>query len=212
MRHTASAVEADNGLSVGYRISWGAVLAGAVIALAVYFLLSILGAAVGLSVRGHINSAALRDTAIGWSIVTWCAALFLGGVVTSALTLGENKIEAIVYGAVMWGVVVATILLMGGIGLRTGIVALTDITHSGSHSSWASLARDEGVPQEQIDSWQKKLGEGKGGGSVDREDLEAAAPRITWFAFAGTWASMLAAAAGAWLGAGPWLRVYVVKR
>src|SRR5579871_1857509 len=90
------------GWAVGHRLYWGPIFAGAVISLAVYLLLSVLGAAVGMSVRGHVTSATLQNTAIGWAIVTWCGALFLGGVLTSVFTLGEDKIEAVVHGVIMW--------------------------------------------------------------------------------------------------------------
>src|SRR5919108_422939 len=80
---------AEDVVSVGTRVSWAAIFAGAVLALAIYFLLAILGGAVGVSVSDRVDPSKLRTGALIWAIVTTCAALFVGGVVTSQFTVGE---------------------------------------------------------------------------------------------------------------------------
>src|SRR5688572_6232407 len=111
-------------VSVGSRISWGAIAAGAVVALAMQFLLGVLGAAVGVSVHDRVETENLQTAAAIWSIVTVCAALFVGGMVTSQFTVGENRTEAVLYGIIMWGLLYAALLALGAAGARTGFNAL----------------------------------------------------------------------------------------
>jgi hypothetical protein len=54
-------------LPVRSRISWGAIFAGAVIALAIYLVLTVLGAAVGLS----LTNTTVRGSTLWWSAVIW---------------------------------------------------------------------------------------------------------------------------------------------
>src|SRR5437588_11886756 len=88
-------------LSVGSRISWGAIVAGAILALGIYSLLAILGGAVGLSISERVNPTTLKNTPIAWVLVTLVAAVFVGGAVTSQFTVGESKTEAMLYGVIM---------------------------------------------------------------------------------------------------------------
>src|SRR4051812_45177095 len=84
--------------SVGSRISWGAILAGAMVALGMYFLLGTLAGAVGMSVSDRVDPSKLQTGVVVWTFVTTAVALFLGGLITSLLTAGENKVEAMLYG------------------------------------------------------------------------------------------------------------------
>src|SRR5947209_3820992 len=76
------------------RVCWPAIFAGAVLALAVFFVLTLLGAAVGLSVYDSASSRALNTGAAVWAVASTIAALFLGGWFVSQATVGENKLEA----------------------------------------------------------------------------------------------------------------------
>ncbi len=165
--------------SVGTRIRWGAILAGASLALGIFFLLGILGAAVGLSIRDTTNPTTLSNGAIAWTIVTTCTALFLGGLVSSVFTVGENKVEAMLYGIIMWAVLLAFFVGLGSAGVHTGFNSLAEM---------ANAARS-------------------GTAAVSAESTT----RVTWYAFIGCWLSMLAAAVGAVVGAGPTFRLVSVS-
>lgn len=174
--------------SVGTRISWGAILAGTMVALGIYFLLSTLAAAIGLSINDRLDPTKLETGAIVWAIVTTASALFFGGVVTSLFTAGENKGEAMLYGVIMWAVMVVMVLHLGSVGVRTGITAMT-----------ASVNTVRITPPENA-----------GNVAVDAETRQqalAAATRVAWYAFFGTWMSMFAAVGGALVGAGPTFRI-----
>ena len=206
---------AEDVVSVGTRVSWPAILAGAVLALAMYFLLAILGGAVGVSVKDRVDPNKLQTGAFIWAIVTTCAALFVGGVVTSQFTVGENKMEAILYGILMWALLMAFLLLLGAAGVRAGfsaMVGMATIAQNTTDESWDAAAERAGVPRSQIDAWRKQSGDTETKEAKDaRTKLsETSAKTITWYAFAGAWISMIAAAAGAWIGAGPTFRLVTV--
>jgi hypothetical protein len=198
--------------SVGTRVSWPALLAGAALAFAIYFLLMILGSAVGLSLRNRVNAEPLQETALAWSLLTFCVALFVGGMMTSLFTVGENKTEAVVYGVVMWALVMGVLFIFAGVGLHTGFVSVGNRTDAREGANWETMARDAGVPADQIESWRQKTNASRtAADSPDHQKVETNLTRMAWYAFIGSWVSMLAAAIGAWLGAGPTFRIIAVR-
>jgi hypothetical protein len=151
-------------------------------------------------------------------LLTLVAAIFVGGAVTSQFTVGENKTEAMLYGVIMWALLFGFLAAMSAAGIRTGFHVLTGMANyadAATTQSWDKLARDAGVPADQIDTWQRKLGTApEKMPSADLQNQEAtreAATRLTWYAFIGTWVSMIAAALGAVIGAGPRFKVIAVR-
>jgi len=205
----------DHEDSLGSRISWGAILAGCMTALGMYFLLTTLGAAVGLSISDRTNPSSLQTGAIAWAFVTTAAALFVGGVVTSMLTIGEDRIEAMLHGVIMWAVLFTMLLVLGTAGIHSGFNAMAaSASQSGAIQNWERAAQDDGVTLAQIQEWRRQTGAAPRGNATDPEDREAgkaAATRMTWYAFAGTWLSMIAGALGGLVGAGPTFRDVTVR-
>src|SRR5512133_1839175 len=91
-------------LAVRSRVSWGAIAAGAMVALTIYIVLTMLGVALGIEM-------ALRGSASG-------------GWATSRLAVGESKLEAVLYGLILWGVLFLLLLWLLASGMRTGFGAL----------------------------------------------------------------------------------------
>lgn len=203
-----SAPRVEDLASVGTRISWGAILAGTFLAAGVYFLLATLGGAVGLSISDRMNPTALHPGVIGWAFVTTAAALFVGGLVTSLYTVGENKTEAVMSGIIMWALLFTLLLVLSGVGIRSGFNAMVAIGNS--TPGWEAAAREAGVPADQIETWRRTAAAAVQNPQNQQAVLDAA-KRIGWYAFAGTWLSMLAAAAGALVGAGPTFRIVAVR-
>src|SRR5262245_51104205 len=112
----ATAIETQDVLPVRSRVSWGAIFAGAVVALTVYLLLSSLGVALGLSVSGRVDGQNLAIGAGIWAILSTLISLFLGGWVASQCTAGETRGEAAVYGVVVWGIFFAALLWLAAGG------------------------------------------------------------------------------------------------
>src|SRR5262245_4411804 len=107
------------------RVSWAAVLAGSMIGLAVYLVLTLFAGAIGLS----LSDTNIRDNTWTWivavaAVFAAAVALFCGGWVTTQLAVGENRTEAIIHGVLTWGVVFAVMVWMVGMGVKTGYNAM----------------------------------------------------------------------------------------
>jgi len=126
-------------MPVRSRVSWGAIAAGAMVSVAVYFLLTLLGIAVGLEVSPSRNDVSLGTGAALWSILTLLLAMFLGGWATSRLAVGETKLEAILYGVILWGVLFIGMFWLFGVGVRIGFGAMMGVA-----SGATSVAADDG--------------------------------------------------------------------
>jgi hypothetical protein len=201
-------VSVEDVMPVRSRISWGAIFAGATVALALYFLLTLLGGAVGLSVSGRVRAETLTTGAAVWAVLVTVVALFVGGYVVSQCSVGENKFESILYGIILWGVMFAVLLWLSASGVRAGFNAVLGMSHAtqAADGDWESAAREAGVSQAKIDDWRKDASEA----AKDRDNQQKvadAATRVTWWAFLGTLVSMLAAVAGSYAGAGPRFRL-----
>src|SRR5262245_20430189 len=94
-------VRAEDVLPVRSRISWGAILGGTMVAVALYVLLGLLGVAAGFSVSPHTTDRQLTVGAAIWAVFSILVALFVGGWSISQLTAGESRCEAAFYGLVM---------------------------------------------------------------------------------------------------------------
>src|SRR4051812_32116578 len=93
--------------------SVGAILAGAVMAMAVGFIMTLLGQVLGLSLSDRASTDSLGLGAVIWTILSSILALFVGGWVTSECVVGETKTESVVHGIIMWGVTLAMVLFGG---------------------------------------------------------------------------------------------------
>jgi hypothetical protein len=202
MAVTTSDIHAEDLVPVRSRVSWGAIFAGAMVALAVYFLFNLLGAAVGLSVRGYVGENKLDTAGIIWGVLATLISLFLGGWVTSQLAVGENKMEAAIYGVILWGVIFAMLLGLMVTGLQLGLTGMVAVASGQPNARGAAqdvpsveALERAGVPRDQIDRVRNSLQ------GLSPETVAQAA----WWAFGGTLLSMVAAVAGAVAGSGPTL-------
>lgn len=211
-----SNVGVEDLLPVRSRVGWGAIFAGAVVALALYLVLTLLGSAIGLMVSDNVESGTMATGAAIWAIIATVGALFLGGFVTSQCTVGESKTEAVVHGVIMWGVVLFMILWMVSMGMRAGFGAMWGVasfTNTASQDAtaedWQAAAQRSGVSQEQINEWKQTATSAPANiveAVQDPANQEAAAEYATqasWYTLLGTVLSMGAAIGGALVGAGP---------
>src|SRR3954462_1698438 len=92
--HRADAVHLSDVAGVRSRVSWGALLGGAVIAVAAALVFTALFAAIGVSLREtDLRGETIGIAGIIAAIATLAGSLFLGGWVTSQLTAGETRQE-----------------------------------------------------------------------------------------------------------------------
>jgi hypothetical protein len=214
---TATTVHAEDVLPVRSRINWGAIFAGAAMAFATYLVLTLLGSAIGLSIRDRVQPDNLSIGAAVWAVITMIVALFVGGCVTTQCTVGENRMEAVIHGIIMWGVFFAAMVWLVAVGVRSGFNALVGMstisqvagTQNLTLQDWESAARRANVPQAQIDQWRAQINtapEAAARAANDPRNQEAAANVATaaaWWSLGGVLLSMLAAVLGALAGAGP---------
>jgi len=143
-RHTAlAAVQGAPRLPT--RISWGAVFAGAAIAVVVGAGLNILGAAVG----ANMVDATARDTpsassfGIGagiWMLVSHLIGLCFGAYVAARLSGTADRTDGILHGLAMW----ATAILLAGFVLGSTATGLLSSATSGLSSVLGSTAQGIG--------------------------------------------------------------------
>jgi len=212
MRVESTNIPIESRASLGSRISWSAVVGGAVIALSMQFLLMLLGAAAGLSLSNNVSGESIKTGAIVYLALTMFASLFVGGVVTSLLTGGENKQEAFLSGLVMWGVAFVAVMFFGTAGIQGGANVLTSANSTRAQvapMTWEESARQAGVTDAQIADLKAKNTNiaAKVQDPVNQEAARQAATKAMWYGFFITWISMVFAAGGAYAGAGPTFRV-----
>ena len=90
------------------RVSWGAVVAGVVIAVATQMVLSLLGAAIGLSTIDPMRYSSPDVSTFGigagiWWGISSILSLFVGGWVAGHLAASPEKTDAILHGLLTWG-------------------------------------------------------------------------------------------------------------
>jgi hypothetical protein len=89
----------------GFRLSWGAIFAGFVVATVLQMVLSTLGAAIGLAAFDPREATSARGLGIGvlvWFALTAIISMFIGGMTTGhlagVLTRGDGRL----HGVIMW--------------------------------------------------------------------------------------------------------------
>jgi hypothetical protein len=90
------------------RVSWSAIFAGVVLAVAVQLLLSILGAGVGLGFvnPGHADSASAATLGLGagiWWMVSMIISLIVGGYIAARMAGVDTRLDGLLHGLVVWG-------------------------------------------------------------------------------------------------------------
>ena len=203
---TAAAVTRPSDvMSVGTRVRWSAVFAGVVVALAVYVTLNLLAFAIGIST---VDQMGTKTFAVGAAIVsTFCmmVSLFLGGYIASTSTVGEEKVEAMTYGVLVWATALL-LLLATGVGLGVGFFAgARDLGRPAGPTvvTAESMKQELGLNDQQAEKYAAVVQRGQGlSGSVSPVGL-------AWWTFGGVVLSIMSAVGGSVAGAGPEL---VMKR
>jgi hypothetical protein len=105
------------------RLSWGAIFAGVVIAVAVQLVLGILGAGIGLTMVDPVEGTTPGATGFGigagiYWLVTTALALGAGGYAAARVAGVHERFDALVHGLVVWGVtlILTLYLLTSAVG------------------------------------------------------------------------------------------------
>nr|WP_299242427.1 hypothetical protein [uncultured Halomonas sp.] len=131
------------------RISWGAILAGVVIALVIQLLLNMLGLSFG---AGIIDPATEENPLSGvgmgagiWLAISSLIALFAGGWTAGRLAGMPQTIDGILHGAVTWGLM--TLLTFWLMGSAVGNVLSATTSMIGQGFSMAAQGVSELAPE-----------------------------------------------------------------
>lgn len=127
------------------RMSWGAVFAGAAVAVATTLLLSLLGAALGAgSIRpGDATSADLASYGQGaglWQIINYVLSMLLGGYVASRLCGTHSHLDGELHGLTTW----AVSLLFGTWLLAQAVSGVVGLAGQGVGAAASRLADTAG--------------------------------------------------------------------
>lgn len=206
-------------MGVKSRISWAAILGGAVVTLASYLVLTFFAAALGLSLTDlNVPDRTLLIGSVIVAVVVMAGSLFLGGWTSTQLSVGENTREAVIYGVLTWAVVTAITLCMLGVGVRAGYMALMGTTLVAQQNpqvqqrSWEDLARDAGVRQEEINDLRAKADPNRiraeASDPANQERARQTSAIAAWSLLGGTLLSIGAAVGGALVGRGSEFRLF----
>lgn len=106
----------------GFRLSWGGILAGLLVATAVQIILSLLGIAIGLGAIQFGPGAEFGEFGIGagiWAIASALISLFVGGLTAGHLAGKLTKFDGMLHGTLVWGLSLVLTLWMIGAGVGT---------------------------------------------------------------------------------------------
>lgn len=112
MRDVMRDVDTADLAPVKSRVAWGAIFAGSLVAIALFFVLGSLSAAINISIYED-TEAQLPAWAFALSVVS----MFVGGWTTARLTAGESMGEATFYGIVLWSFTALLLLYLAMNGI-----------------------------------------------------------------------------------------------
>jgi hypothetical protein len=210
-------------LAVRSRVSWGAIAAGAMVALTIYVVLTMFGVALGIEVAVRRTGADLGAGAAIYAIVALLLAMFFGGWATSRLAVGESKLEAVLYGLILWGVLFTGMIWLLASGIRTGFGGLVGLA-SGAYTTEegridvdrvAGDLKRAGVDEAMVTKYRgyyERVRENPGAAAeVSREmsgepGAREAARQASWWSLAGVFISLATAIIGSLVGSGELLQ------
>jgi hypothetical protein len=204
-------------MGVASRVSWSAILAGTVIALACFTAFTFFFAALGITITdaGVRDRAAIGVGALVAGIFTIVVSLFLGGWVAAQMTVGENRREAVIYGLLTWGAVTIASLAMVAMGVRAGYFAAVGgsaIVQSNERlPTWEELAVAQGASQQNINTLKATIDPARMNDPANKDRAREAAMYAAWIALVGTLLSMAACIGGAMVGRGVAFHLYPVR-
>jgi hypothetical protein len=210
-------------LAVRSRVSWGAIAAGAMVALTFYVVLTLLGVALGIEVAIRRSGAGLGAGAAIYSILALLLAMFFGGWATSRLAVGESKLEAVLYGLILWGVLFTGMIWMLASGVRTGFGGLVglaagayttdegrvDVDHVAGDLKRAGV--DDATVNKYRDYYERIREDPGAAAQVGREmsgepGAREAARQASWWSLAGVLISLATVIIGSLVGSGELLQ------
>ena len=131
-----------------YRLAWGAIIAGWLVATGIAGLLYLGGLALGFSAfDAHEAGGNLKGIGIGsviWMVVTWIVALFLGGMFASWFDGRADDTVGSMHGVTVWALSLTTTALWLALGFGQVLQSAPGM-HGDTGPSMASAAQSTGA-------------------------------------------------------------------
>ncbi len=216
IQHSGTTADRPGVLS---RVNWGAVFAGLVLATALQVVLTVLGAAIGLTALDGADSGKAFGVGAGiWALLVPLVTLFVGGMTAGRLANVRERADGFIHGALVWGLslLLATYLLgtgasriLGGTLNLAGNLTGGAVSAAGNVASRPDLdagdvqgvrdraeaeARERGVTQQDV---QNKVAEVRESAGDVADTAQAVAAGGAWVALLALGLSLAAAAFGA---------------
>ncbi len=136
------------------RISWGAVFAGAIIALAVQLVLTLIGVAIGLATLSPATGDSLGAGAGIWLVISSLISLFAGGYISARL---GGTFNGWLHGLTTWGTVTLLTLMLLTTAAGQLIGAASGLANFAvSNSDKASQVQLPPALQQQVDQFKSQ--------------------------------------------------------
>ncbi len=129
-------------------LSWRAIIAGAVGAMAIQLLLTVLGMAIGLNIAQDGAGTGLAVSSGIWLIISACIALFFGGWIAGCMGRSCKPRVGILHGFLQWSLVTALSLYMvtSAVGVFFGgVMRVTETVGSTAGQAAQAMAPDIGA-------------------------------------------------------------------
>lgn len=177
-------------------ISWGAVIAGALVAVAIGVMLTLLGVAIGATSFNPYEIEADSDEVVSvagglYMAFSQLVALQIGAYIAARGARFPDHHGGLLHGLAVWGLAVMIVLVGAGLGASVGSAGLLAGPGAGA----------------QIAETMREVGQVVGPGTPDPDELAAAeraadfTATIAWWGFACFALGLAGAIAGGWLGA-----------
>jgi hypothetical protein len=141
----AALAAVDGGPALCPRISWGAIFAGALVALAIGLMLNVLGAALGTTLVDATGRQTPDASSFGigagiWLLVSNLIGLAVGGYVAARLSGTADGTDGTLHGLAVW----ATAFLISAVLLGNLVAGVASTAATGASSMIGGLARGAG--------------------------------------------------------------------
>lgn len=185
------------------RISWGAVFAGLVIATALQVVLTVLGAAIGLTALDGEDSGRAFGIGTGiWALLVPLVTLFLGGMTAGHLANVRDRTDGFIHGALVWGLslLLATWLLgTGASRLVGGTLSLAGNITGTAVSAASNVASGTDVGDGALQSARARIESEARARGLSETDIQNEVARVQQSAGEVADKAQSVAAGGAWL-------------
>jgi hypothetical protein len=185
------------------RVSWGAVFAGLVIATALQVVLTVLGAAIGLTALDGQDSGKAFGIGAGlWAVLVPLITLYVGGSTAGHLASVRDRADGFIHGALVWGLslLLATYLVgTGASRVLGGTLSLAGNLTGSAVSAAGSVASRSDVDASAVEQARARAEDAARERGVTPEDVRTKTAEVRESAGEVADKAQAAVAGGAWL-------------